>query len=63
MQVEWKKLRDIFNRTLKKVVANGGSDSEITWRYWQKVKMIIGGTTKDFETIGRKTIRPRTIGQ
>jgi len=39
MQVEWKKLRDIFNRTLKKVVANGGSDSEITWRYWQKVKI------------------------
>lgn len=37
MQVEWKKLRDIFNRTLKKVVANGGSDVEVTWRYWQKV--------------------------
>jgi hypothetical protein len=37
MQVEWKKLRDIFNRTLKKVVANGGGDNEITWRYWQKV--------------------------
>ncbi|KAL7079105.1 hypothetical protein ACQ4LE_001770 [Meloidogyne hapla] len=40
MQVEWKKLRDIFNRTLKKVVANGGSDSEITWRYWQKLQFI-----------------------
>ncbi|KAF7637942.1 MADF domain-containing protein [Meloidogyne graminicola] len=40
MQVEWKKLRDIFNRTLKKVVANGGGDSEITWRYWQKLQFI-----------------------
>lgn len=40
MQVEWKKLRDIFNRTLKKVVANGGSDSEVTWRFWQKLQFI-----------------------
>uniref|UniRef100_A0A183CNQ9 MADF domain-containing protein n=2 Tax=Globodera pallida TaxID=36090 RepID=A0A183CNQ9_GLOPA len=40
MQVEWKKLRDIFNRTLKKVVASGGSDSEVTWRYWTKLQFI-----------------------
>ncbi|KAL3108522.1 hypothetical protein niasHT_015444 [Heterodera trifolii] len=40
MQVEWKKLRDIFNRTLKKVVASGGSDAEVTWRYWTKLQFI-----------------------
>lgn len=39
MQTEWKKLRDIFNRTLKKVVSSG-NEGEITWRFWNKLQFI-----------------------
>uniref|UniRef100_A0A914C5D4 MADF domain-containing protein n=1 Tax=Acrobeloides nanus TaxID=290746 RepID=A0A914C5D4_9BILA len=39
MQTEWKKMRDIFNRTLKKVIA-GTNPKEITWRYWHKMQFI-----------------------
>lgn len=39
MQTEWKKLRDIFNRTLKKVV-DAGTDGQVTWRYWPMLQFI-----------------------
>ncbi|KAI6181356.1 hypothetical protein M3Y98_00820500 [Aphelenchoides besseyi] len=38
VQVEWKKLRDVFNRTLKKAAT--GNMSEVCWRYWNEMKFI-----------------------
>jgi hypothetical protein len=40
MQIEFKKMRDVFNRTLKKVIAAGGKCDEIAWRYWDRMKFI-----------------------
>jgi len=37
VQIEWKKMRDVFNRTLKKVMSNSGS---IAWRYFNEIKFI-----------------------
>ncbi|CAD5226335.1 unnamed protein product [Bursaphelenchus okinawaensis] len=37
IQIEWKKLRDVFNRTLKKAIA---TNTDISWKYWKKMKFI-----------------------
>ncbi|CAD5221872.1 unnamed protein product [Bursaphelenchus okinawaensis] len=39
IQIEWKKLRDVFNRTLKKVLA-AEQNHEVCWRYWEKMQFI-----------------------
>uniref|UniRef100_A0A914KPA5 MADF domain-containing protein n=1 Tax=Meloidogyne incognita TaxID=6306 RepID=A0A914KPA5_MELIC len=40
MQYLWHNLRHAFQDKLKKVIANGGDDSKITWIYWKKLKFI-----------------------
>uniref|UniRef100_A0A1I7S4F8 MADF domain-containing protein n=1 Tax=Bursaphelenchus xylophilus TaxID=6326 RepID=A0A1I7S4F8_BURXY len=39
IQIEWKKLRDVFNRTLKKVLA-AETSHDVCWRYWEKMQFI-----------------------
>ncbi|CAK5082112.1 unnamed protein product [Meloidogyne enterolobii] len=40
MQYLWHNLRSSFQHMLKKVIANEGDDSKITWIYWKKLKFI-----------------------
>nr|CAD2170959.1 unnamed protein product [Meloidogyne enterolobii] len=40
MQYLWHNLRVAFQHRLKKVIANEGDDSKITWIYWKKLKFI-----------------------
>jgi hypothetical protein len=39
IQIEWKKMRDVFNRTLKKVMNSNGR-CDISWRYFNDIKFI-----------------------
>lgn len=39
IQIEWKKMRDVFNRTLKKVMNSNGK-FDISWRYFNDIKFI-----------------------
>ncbi|KAL7079327.1 hypothetical protein ACQ4LE_001144 [Meloidogyne hapla] len=40
MQYMWNLLRNTFLKNLRKVIANGGDYSKITWRYWKNLQFI-----------------------